>query len=145
MTGPGGESPVAAVTTVAVNPTHRRRGILRQLMRFQFDDIRARGISVATLWASEPEIYQRFGYGPAVLKGRIDVDPRRVEFLGSPPPVGRTRLVTLDEAREVIPAVYERIRKVTPASFRRSELWWETRVLTIPPGERRDGSSPMYR
>jgi predicted acetyltransferase len=144
MTVPGGELPVAAVTTVGVLPTHRRRGILRQLMRFQLDDFHARGIAVATLWASEPPIYYRFGYGLAVVKGRIEVDPRRVQLHGSQQPLGQTRLVTLEEAQELMPGVYEQVRKATPASFRRTPLWWETRVLALSPDQRSRGAT-MYR
>src|ERR1700677_4753995 len=43
MAVPGAVLPVAGVTMVAVLPTHRRRGILRSLMRRQLTDIAARG------------------------------------------------------------------------------------------------------
>src|SRR5215213_1777138 len=43
---PGGETvPSAGVTVVGVQPTHRRRGVLRALMRGQLDDGRARASS----------------------------------------------------------------------------------------------------
>jgi predicted N-acetyltransferase YhbS len=38
MTIPGGELPVGGVTWVAVQPTHRRRGVASGLMRAQLDD-----------------------------------------------------------------------------------------------------------
>src|SRR3954451_377640 len=54
MTVPGGACvPTAAVTWVGVMPTHRRRGILRQLMARQLDDLSDRGESLAALSASE--------------------------------------------------------------------------------------------
>src|ERR687897_103043 len=62
LTIPGGETPVAAVTLVGVRATHRRRGLLTSLMRRQLEDVRDRE-AVAALWASEPAIYGRFGYG----------------------------------------------------------------------------------
>lgn len=148
MVVPGGERPaeipVAGVTMVTVRPTHRRRGVLRQMMRRQLDDLHAQGIAVASLWASESPIYQRFGYGLGHLLGRIEIDPRRAEFLGKPEPVGRARLISEAEALELLPAVYERARATIPASFRRSRLWWETRILADPESLRRDGS-PMAR
>src|SRR5215204_3478403 len=74
---PGGATVASGgVTLVGVQPTHRRRGILRAMMRAQLDDIRARGEAVAWLWASEAPIYTRFGYGLASLIG--DVEPARV-------------------------------------------------------------------
>src|ERR1700744_5410701 len=42
MAVPGAVLPVAGVSLVAVLPTHRRRGILRSLMRRQLADIAAR-------------------------------------------------------------------------------------------------------
>src|SRR5690349_6896292 len=63
LTVPGGVVPVAAVTMVGVLATHRRRGLLTRMMRRQLDDVRAAGEPVAALWASEPAIYRRFGYG----------------------------------------------------------------------------------
>lgn len=144
MAVPGGELPVAAVTMVTVSPTHRRRGILRQMMRRQLDDLHAAGIAVATLWASETAIYQRFGYGLGFLKGRIDVDPRQAEFLRASAPIGRTRFLTQEQATELLPDVYERARQGVPASFRRTPLWWEVQVLGDQP-YRRHGASPMFR
>src|SRR5213079_1486255 len=64
MSVPGGQLPVAGVTMVGVRPTHRRRGILRDLMRSQLTDVHEAGREpLAALTASEPVIYPRFGYG----------------------------------------------------------------------------------
>src|SRR5438046_2441418 len=65
LTVPGGRVPAAGVTLVGVLPTHRRRGVLRSMMRAQLDDVRQRGEPVAFHWASEDQIYTRFGYGLA--------------------------------------------------------------------------------
>jgi predicted acetyltransferase len=56
MSVPGGDVPAAGVTVVGVLPTHRRRGVLTQLMRAQLDDSQARGDVAAFLWASEATI-----------------------------------------------------------------------------------------
>src|SRR4051812_20794820 len=58
----GGRIPMAGLTMVGVRPTHRRRGLLRELMRLHLDDARRRGFPISGLWASEASIYQRFGY-----------------------------------------------------------------------------------
>jgi predicted acetyltransferase len=68
MTVPGGAAlETAGVTIVGVLPTHRRRGILRSMMRAQLDDVHERGEPLAALWASEETIYGRYGYGLASL------------------------------------------------------------------------------
>lgn len=41
LTVPGGQLPCAGVTWVGVLPSHRRRGILRDFMRRQLDDVRS--------------------------------------------------------------------------------------------------------
>jgi predicted acetyltransferase len=74
LTVPGGELPAAGVTLVGVLPTHRRRGILNQLMRAEIDAMVARGEPLAILWASEEAIYGRYGYGMATLRGSIEAD-----------------------------------------------------------------------
>ena len=68
VTVPGGARvPIAAVTTVTVHPTHRRRGVLRRMMDEQLDDVARRGEPLAVLTASEASIYERFGYGTATF------------------------------------------------------------------------------
>ena len=86
MTLPGPlVEPVAAVVGVAVWPTHRRQGRLSAMMRYQLDDLHARGDSVAVLTSSEARIYQRFGYGPATLGSGYRLEKRdlRVVSVGS--------------------------------------------------------------
>ena len=72
--------PTAGVTVVGTYPTHRRRGVLRALMRAQLDDVHERGEPLALLWASEETIYGRFGYGMASLCG-LDRRPSRLQRL----------------------------------------------------------------
>ena len=64
LTLPGGPSlPVAGVTNVGVLPTHRRRGLLRAMMRHQLDELHGRGEPIAVLTASQSLLYSRYGYG----------------------------------------------------------------------------------
>jgi predicted acetyltransferase len=74
MSVPGAQLPVAGVSMVGVSPTHRRRGILRDLMRRQLTELHEQGREpVAVLTASEPVIYGRFGYGLGSDHQRITV------------------------------------------------------------------------
>jgi len=57
LTVPGGVVRAAGLSVVGVLPTHRRRGILRAMMRAQLDDVHRRGEPVGYLWASEDTIY----------------------------------------------------------------------------------------
>ena len=65
LTVPGGRVAAAGVTVAGVLPTHRRRGLLRGMMRALLDGCHRGGDRVAYLWATEDTIYGRFGFGLA--------------------------------------------------------------------------------
>ena len=144
LTVPGGIVPAAGVTVVGVLPTHRRQGILTELMRAQLDDAHEWGEPLACLWASEGTIYGRFGYGMAALCGEIDILRTYSGFRSAPEHGGSFRLLSLDEALEAFPPVYARVAAETPGMFARPREWWETRVLDDPES-RRDGAGEMAR
>ncbi len=139
LTVPGGRVRAAGVTVVGVLPSHRRRGVLRAMMRAQLDACRARGELVAYLWASEDTIYARFGYGVASLAAEIDVARERSAFYAPAESVGQTQLVRLGEAEPLVAPVWERVAAVTPGMFARSSAWWQARALTDPAWRRRGG------
>jgi predicted acetyltransferase len=143
LTVPGGELPAAGVTLVGVLPTHRRRGILNQLMRAEIDAMVARGDPLAILWASEEAIYGRYGYGMATVRGSIEADRDRIRFRGDPAPLGSFRLVDEEEAARVLPPIYERVRRATPGMFARSEEWWRNYRLPDPE-HHRHGAGPRF-
>jgi predicted acetyltransferase len=141
VTVPGGDLPTAGVTVVGVYPTHRRRGVLRSLMRAQLDDAHERGEPLAALWASEETIYGRFGYGLASFCGEISLAHEYTSFAQPFEPEGTIRFLEPDEALELVPPVFERARLQWPGMFSRSGLWWEQREIKDPE-ERREGAGP---
>jgi predicted acetyltransferase len=144
LTVPGGVVSAAGVTVVGVLPTHRRRGILTQLMRAQLDDVHAREEPVALLWASEGAIYPRFGYGVASLAGDVEIVRAHASFAFPFEAVGSTRLVDGEEALALLPPVYERVAAETAGMFARSETWWRDRILADPEW-RRGGGGELTR
>ena len=144
LTVPGGVLPCCGTTVVGVHPTHRRRGALTQMMRAQLDEAHERGEPIAALWASEATIYGRFGFGVATLCGDVELGREHTAF---EPPFRRTaeaRFVDREEALDVFPRVYDRVRLETPGMYTRTRDWWETRVL-LDPSERREGGGPHRR
>lgn len=144
LTVPGGDVGAAAVTAVGVRPDYHRRGILRSLMRQQLDDVRARGEPVAILWASEGAIYQRFGYGLAVVDGYFEVSTLRTAYADPRPPEGRVRLLDEPDAMALLPGIFETMRAATPGAISRTEAWWRTGPIGDQPYSRK-GSSPKFR
>ncbi len=141
---PGAELPADGITAVGVQPSHRRRGILTQMMRRQLEDAREHEESLAILWASEGSIYGRFGYGMATTAARIDADRDRMRFRPPDEPAGTTRLLTDEQALEVMPAIYDRVQASTPGMLARSKSWWKAARLPDPEHWRR-GAGPMFR
>lgn len=73
------------INTVAVRPSHRRRGLLKHMMREQLNAARDRGMALATLTASEATIYGRFGFGITTHTHPIHIDTRRLAFRADVP------------------------------------------------------------
>jgi predicted acetyltransferase len=122
LTVPGGVLPAAGVSAVGVHPTHRRRGVLRRMMRLQLDDVHRRGEPLAILWASEGSIYQRFGYGLASLKASL----------------------AEAEARDAFPPVFEAVRPTRPGFFTHSPAFWNAEVFYFPEQWRRGRGEPFH-
>ena len=144
LTVPGGPMRTAGVTVVGVLPTHRRRGILRELMRAQLDDIHDRGEPLATLWASEGSIYGRFGYGLSSLCGDMEIQRTDTAFARPVDWGGTSTLVDKDAALRLFPPVYDRVQAATPGMFSRSRDWWETRVFNDSEWRRAGGGELSY-
>ena len=136
LTVSGGSVPAAGVTVVGVLLTHRRRGILRAMMRAQLDDVHDRAEPLAALWASEETIYGRFGYGVASLAGELKLARNRGAFAVPLERYGVTGSRTLDGARSSsLPSTTASPRE-TPGMFARTEAWWTTRRLRDSEGNR---------
>src|SRR5262249_21909633 len=144
LTIPGpGEIAAGAVTNVAVLPTHRRRGLLAEMMRIQLDDIAARGETVAILIASEHPIYGRFGYGPATEHATFDIDTRSAQIAPTAPRGGRIEFVDMNQLRELAPPVFDAQRHWQPGSILRSDRYWDL-VTGLVPDDSEDDSKPWF-
>jgi len=94
LTVPGGRVPAAGITVAGVLPTHRRRGLLRAMMRALLDACHQGGEPVAYLWATEDTIYGRFGFGLASFTAEIDLPRERAAFHAPLAACGHVRLVS---------------------------------------------------
>ncbi|WP_411142500.1 GNAT family N-acetyltransferase [Streptomyces sp. x-80] len=143
LTVPGGaEVPAAGVTMVSVQPTHRRRGVLRSMMRHQLADVRERGEALAVLTASEPAIYGRFGYGAATQDMRVTVDTLRLAPPELPGVDGvRLRLVDPADGLAECERVYARLVPARPGMLARRPGW--ERLATLDPKSERNGAGEL--
>jgi predicted acetyltransferase len=142
---PGAMGPAAGVTLVAVTPTHRRRGIMSSLMRRQLADLRERGEAIAILWASEAELYGRFGYGPATWQesfcfrrgdGTLRPDTAQLVAAAVSADGGgagglRLRIVEPETARAELGKVYQAVLPGRPGMYARDDpAWWDRLLRT---------------
>jgi len=138
---PGGTLPAAGITSVGVSPSHRRRGILRALMRRQLDDVHERGEPLAALWASEGPIYGRFGYGLGSWSGSISVDRGHAAFQTATEASGRIAVLEKERAWPKMRQVYGRVWAGTAGFLGRDDTWWAYRFAD--PERHRDGAGAL--
>lgn len=134
--------PAPGVTRVGVLPTHRRRGLLRALMRRQIDDLRQRGEILAILTASESVIYGRFGYGVATSTINVEIERAHAAFARPWNPPGQLTLVDHASALDLLPTVYERARGLQPGAVSRGAAWWQATLRN--PSSLLDGMGPRF-
>ncbi|MBV9093358.1 MAG: GNAT family N-acetyltransferase [Streptosporangiaceae bacterium] len=139
--------PAAGVSWVSVLPTHRRRGVLRSLMRRQLADVRDRGEPLAVLWASEAPIYGRYGYGCASWNASFALrrgDGTLAAAAAAWDDGLRLRLRLADPAAVLaeLAKIYDAVLPSRPGFFARTEPWWQ-RLVYDPAEARAAGTSPL--
>ena len=150
---PGGDAvPIQAISEVGVLPTHRRRGVLREVMRAVVDQAVERDEPIAGLTASEATIYRRFGFGVATRFQTLSVDSRRLHLaevrrgdaagrrpVGGPAPL---HLAPAAEASRAMAALWDRCWRRSPGELSRSPAYWQ--ALDLDPEEDRDGATERF-
>ncbi len=124
---------VDALTAVTVAATHRRQGLLRQMITASLAAARERGDVLSILLAAEWPIYGRFGYWPASYWSDIRIDRRRRGATLAHPPVGTLRQLTDDEMMAAAPAVFDAARRQRAGQINRTAGNWE---LSLSPALR---------
>jgi predicted acetyltransferase len=140
---PGAVVPAAGISWVGVLPTHRRRGILRSLMTHQLNEIHDRGReAIAVLYATEPVIYGRFGYGLASCSWSVTV-PRDPQALRPDAPrdaTVRLRLVPAEDWK-LVADVYDTLAKNRAGLVARDQRWHQRAASDFP--SMRNGRSAL--
>ncbi|WP_423920323.1 GNAT family N-acetyltransferase [Frigoribacterium sp. 2-23] len=136
--GGGAMLPAHLISGVTVQPTHRRRGILRRMITDDLARAAKSGSAVAALTASEGTIYRRFGFGPALRERHVTIDARRpVTLLGEP--TGSVELVPVARLESIAHDVFARFHARTPGSIdRHAGAWNRTLGLAIGDEEKPD-------
>ena len=138
---PGGSVPCAGLTWVGVRPDHRRRGLLTTMIRAHLDRSLGRGEPVSALFAAEPGIYGRYGYGSASDSVRLTL-PRGAALRDVPGSAELTvRFATLDPAAHegLVEDVYAAAGAGRPGWIRRGSDALRRIAVADPAAWRRGG------
>lgn len=107
-----GTIPFWAITDVGVAPTHRRRGMLRDMMTDSLQRAVDAGMPMAALTVSEGSIYGRFGFGVAGPLWRVELTARDVELRQSVP--GGVRFIEPSDLEPHLEDLFETTRTTWP-------------------------------
>jgi predicted acetyltransferase len=128
------EVTAAALTNVTVAPTHRRQGLLTEMITSDLVASKEMGEPVGILIASEWPIYGHFGYGPAIQASRYQVDTAALQWVR--PSEGTVELVDRETMRKDAQALYETSRRLQPGAIGRDDRWWDRALRQVDvPGE----------
>ncbi len=132
--------PSWAISGVTVAPTHRRRGIARNLLEGELRTAAALGLPMAMLTVTESTIYGRFGFAPAAFAADWTIDMRRVRWSGpaaSGEAARRIEFLSVADYRAQAPELYGRVRLASPGEIATWPLRWDQLVgLTDAESER---------
>ncbi len=80
MRAAGRALPMGGITSVGTLPEFRRRGLMGSLMRQSLADMAERGQSVASLWASQAAIYQRYQFAMTSILRQYTIDTADLRY-----------------------------------------------------------------
>lgn len=139
---PGATVPCAGLTWVGARPDERRRGLLTSMIATHFERALGRGEPVSALFAAEPAIYGRFGYGSAADDVRIKV-PRGAalrDVAGTDDLTVTFETVDRERHTDLVQEVHRRAGTGRPGWVLRTTD--ALRTLNDPPAWR-DGAEPL--
>ena len=121
--------PAWAISTVTVAPTHRRRGIARNIIEAELRTAAKLQFPLAILTATEATIYERFGFAPSTQRADWTIKTRSTSWAG-PVPDGRVQLVTREQGLAAHD-VYDRARLQNPGEIALEGHLWD-RIFGVP-------------
>jgi predicted acetyltransferase len=117
-----------ALTAVTVAATHRRRGLMRQMITESLQQAVDRGDPVSVLLAAEWPIYGRFGYGAATRQAAYTFRTRWAGASLVADPSGIVRQIDPDELGKYAAPIFDRARRRSAGQVDRPGEWWSRRL-----------------
>lgn len=124
-----GSLPAGGISSVAVAPEERHRGVGRALMDSSLATLRETGATLAALYAFRESYYRRFGYEVAGRRWSISCPHHRFPRLPVELPVRR---ISPDEVEALAPC-YDAMATWVAGLNRRTSAHWRHRLGKKPP------------
>ncbi len=130
----GGSVRTGGLTWVGVHPELRRRGLLGAMMRHHLDAVRERGELVSILYAAEPAIYGRYGYGTATqdLKLTVGRGAALRDVPGADDVTVSFETADIDRHKDLVVDVFDRARAGRPGWAGRPETTLGESIFNMP-------------
>lgn len=129
MSMPGGNDvDVDAITAVTVLGTHRRRGVLTEMMRVDLNAARERSQAAAILFAAEYPIYGRFGFGVANRPHSFTINKHTTAFARPESPAsasGSVGYATPQDLLAIAPPLLDITRAQRGGDITRTPTKWD--------------------
>ncbi|OBG97629.1 acetyltransferase [Mycobacterium sp. E3251] len=143
LTVPGGARLRAAwLTMIAVASTHQGKGVWGQLSAQGLGILIERGYPIVFGAPTQTAMYDGFGAGVASYLRSYSVD-RRFAKLRDKPSEMRAREIGPDEAKSLVPEIYQRWCDTTSGAVDRDDAWWAD-YLEDRPTQRGNGTALNY-
>lgn len=120
---------LGGVSAVATHPEYRRRGLMRRIMTQATLDMKEHGQPIASLWASQAAIYQRFGYAIGSYRRSYSIDTVDIAFFDGDQGSGNVRMTDVEHDFDTIKRLYIEFIAARTGYLHRSRALWDFGVL----------------
>lgn len=125
----GNAVPMGGVSAVGTLPEFRRRGLSRSLMTRALSDMHERGQPIASLWASQAAIYQRYQFAMTTVQRSYNVDTVDIGFYDGDMGSCDVSRVELNEGYDIIKPLYIEYIKERMCYLHRAKALWQFNAL----------------
>jgi predicted acetyltransferase len=126
---------VAGLSAVATLPEHRRRGLVRQLVRESLAEYRDWERPVCLLWPFKHAFYRRLGWGRLNDLGRYEFEPDALSAVADHPAAGGEFRRLGPDDYPALQALDERFAERYDLAMRRTEAWYRNRYFRSRTGD----------
>ncbi|MDA1075369.1 MAG: GNAT family N-acetyltransferase [Proteobacteria bacterium] len=129
MRANGNAMAMGGVSTVVTIPEYRRQGLLRRLMTDSFEHMRERKQPVASLWASQAAIYQRYQYAQATQLRHYTIDTVDIVFHDGNWGTGTVARTSITEGLDDLRDLYRSYVADGTCYLHRAQVRWSTNLF----------------